>query len=206
LKAKSKTKAICLALTLLYLGVAFGRLATGFLPLVDPALSTAEISCASQGCRVDTRPARLLPMGESEAAALTQGARARLDAKLREPGIRRILFLAEMLRAVPSFLLFVGLAMAARHFAREWTLGAGALAWLRRAAVAALAAVLAEPLADTIRATALSPIITGGAGELFLVFDVPAFLSGLLLAGAAWLSVWAFYHVRQVETELAQIV
>jgi hypothetical protein len=81
----------------------------------------------------------------------------------------------------------------------------GAAAWLRRAAAAALVLVLAQPVSDTIRATALSRVVTGRQ-QLTIAFDGGPFFWGLLLAGAVWIAVWALEQARLVEAELAEIV
>jgi hypothetical protein len=100
--------------------------------------------------------------------------------------------------------LFFSLAWASRALARGKGF-AEILVWLRRAAAAALLVVLAQPLADTIQATMLSPIATGRQ-QIHLAFNGGPFLWGVLLAGAAWTCVWALEQARLTEIELGTIV
>jgi hypothetical protein len=114
------------------------------------------------------------------------------------------MFLAELLRAAPAIFLFFSLACASRSLVRAEGF-APTLAWLRRAAAAAVAVVLTQPIADTVRATVLSPIETGKQ-QIHLAFNGGPFLWGVLLAGAVWMSVWALEQARLTEIELGTIV
>jgi hypothetical protein len=68
-----------------------------------------------------------------------------------------------------------------------------------------VAVVLSQPVADTIRASVLSPFEMG-ARHVHLAFNGGPFLWGVLLAGAAWMSVWALEQARLTEIELGTIV
>jgi hypothetical protein len=115
-----------------------------------------------------------------------------------------MMFGAEMLRAISAAILFFSLAMVSRAFGRGAGF-AGTLQWLRRAAMAALAWVVVQPLADSIRATSLAPL-TSGREQLHVMFNGGPFLWGVLLAGAVWMSVWALEQARLTEIELGTIV
>jgi hypothetical protein len=71
--------------------------------------------------------------------------------------------------------------------------------------VAAIAGVVLQPVAATLRATALSPVSTGEQ-QLFLMFDGGDFLWGIMLAGTAWVVVWTLEQAVKSERDLAEIV
>ena len=202
--SRSRLVAICKVMMVLYVAVAAGRMVSASLPLIDPALTTAHVQCAAGGCRIVTTPNRLFTGSDSQAEALTPERKARFAQWLREPRVKAGLFAAELVRGLPSVFLFLSLAMASRALSR--TKGfAETLKWLRRAATAAVAVVLAQPVADTIRASVLSPIEIG-ARHIHLAFNGGPFLWGVLLAGAVWMSVWALEQARLTEIELGKIV
>ncbi len=196
--------AVCTAMMLLYLAVAVGRTIAATLPLVDPALSTAHLQCDTQRCRVEMSPHRLLTGSDKQAEALPSDRKAQLIAWIQRPSVKAMLFLGEVIRGLPVILLFLSLAMASRALSRARGF-AETLHWLRRAAAAALAVVLTQPIADTIRATTLSPIEVGKQ-QIHLAFNGGPVLWGVLLAGAVWMSVWALEQARLNEIELGTIV
>ncbi len=189
---------------LVYLLVAVGRLAMGFVPLYDASLLTARVQCIDFRCALRTDDARLLPEVSGRIPDLSPARAAELARFLDRPGTKIALFAGEAVHAIPAFLLFISLAAVSRAFAGAQGY-APIIRWLRRAAAAALALVFAEPLSDSIRATALSPFARGGE-QVSICFDAGPFLWGLLLAGAAWVSVWALDQARRTEAELAEIV
>ena len=200
-----RLRLICGVMAALYLIVAAGRLAVAALPLIAPPLMAATINCQPVRCWVETDPVRLVEVGGSEQQVRSASRRAQLDAMLATPRVRAMLFAGAVLGAVPSSLIFLFLASAFRRFARGEGFDGRASASLRRAAAAALAAVFVQPIADTIRATALSPVSTGRQ-QLFIAFDGGPFFWGLLLAGAVWVAMWALEQGRLAQAELAKIV
>lgn len=200
-----RLRLVCGLMVAIYLAVAALRLATGVAPLVDPLLITTSLHCQPVRCWTDRDPVRLLAPNQRAAVERSAEARAGLASLLTRPGVRSMLAAGESARALPSFLLFLFLALAFRRLAKGEGFGGGAAGWLRRAAVAALVAVLAQPVADTLRMTALSPITTGRQ-QIFIAFNGGPFLWGLLLAGAVWVAVWALEEARLVAAELAEIV
>lgn len=190
------------AMALLFLCVAAGRLVTGALPLYDPVLSVAHVSCVPIRCRIGADPADLLPPRTDHARASPSS--AEISAFARTPTARAELFVSRTLRAVPAALLFLFLGLALRRFSRGG-FDDGGLAWMRRAATAALAGVLLGPVADTVRASAMTPL-TAGRGELFLMFNGDTFFAALLLAGGVRVCVWALEDALRLRRELAEIV
>jgi hypothetical protein len=189
---------------MLYVAVAAGRFVGASLPLIDPALVTAHFQCDTRGCRIETSPHRLFTGSDRDVAALPRERRARLEEWLRQPQVKLWLFVGEVIRALPSIALFLSLAVASRELSRSIGF-TQTLRWLRRAAAAAVAVAFAEPIADTVRASTMSPIETG-TQQVHLAFNGGPFLWGVLLAGAVWMSVWALEQARLTEIELGTIV
>jgi hypothetical protein len=112
---------------------------------------------------------------------------------------------AAMIKGVPIAFLFLALAAAFRRFSKGALFGALAISWLRRATVAGALSVLAEPIAATLRATALAPALTGRAQVMFVMrFDQVG--AGLFVAAAIWVAVWALEEGRRARADLAEIV
>ena len=200
-----KLSLICGTLAALYLAVAAGRLAAGALPLISPPLSVAKIKCVPVRCWVQVDSVDLVEGTRREDHLRSPAGRVQLDSLLAEPEVRGMLSIGAFLSAVPSSLLFLFLALAFRRFARGEGFDGRAAASLRHAATAAVVAVLVQPFADSIKATALSPAMTGRQ-QLFITFNGGPFFWGLLLAGAVWVAVWALEQGRLAQAELAEIV
>jgi hypothetical protein len=98
--------------------------------------------------------------------------------------------------------LFLGLAFRAVRQRRAFPIAAR---WLRGAALSALIGSMLEPVAATMRATALSPLIEGER-TLFLRFDASDTFWGVMVAGTAFVAVWVLERALASERELAKIV
>ncbi len=196
-------RAVARALALLLLLTGGVRLATGAFPLVDPALSTAIYTC--DPCRFDTDLARLI---ESESTRqrvrAAPGGMSRLEAHVAQPGVRLMLFVGEAARAVPFFIMFLGMALALRALAAKG-FSIDAVSWLRRAALAALVWTLAESASKSIRSTALSPIADAKPTR-HLIVDSDALLIGIIISGAAWVIVWALEEAHAIQRDLEEYV
>jgi hypothetical protein len=96
--------------------------------------------------------------------------------------------------------MFLSLALAFNSLARAG-FNSVAVRWIRRAALSALLWTLAQPLAMSIRWTAMSPI-THGRELGHIVFDGEALIVGTLIAGAAWVAVWAFEEALVMQRDL----
>jgi hypothetical protein len=200
-----RLKALSAAMAAIFLCVAAGRLATVPVPLAAPSLTAASVYCEGLRCRLESEPLRLLPAGVSEASLRANGGEAALRALIERPRARALLFLARAVRSLPAAALFLCLGLALLRIGRGDGFSAGGLRWLRRAAAAAMAAVAASPLADTLQASAVSAIASGRE-QLFLSFDFVSVFLGLLLAGGVWVAVSALDEARRIEAELAAIV
>jgi hypothetical protein len=199
-----RLRRVCGVMAALFLCVAAGRLIAAASPAVDPAFVTTGFFCQPWRCWSQADPVRLLAAEEREAVAHDPARQRALTALLVTPRTRATLAAAEAVRGLPAAFLFLALALGLRRLAAGGIAG-GAVPWLRRAAAAALATVVAQPFADTLRATALSPITTGRQ-QLYIAFNGGPFFWGLLLAGGVWIFVWALDEAREAEGELAAIV
>ena len=177
--------------------VAAGRLLIGAAPALDPTLAAAGIDCTFAGCRLDRDPRRLLArLGEPPPAAGPEAV-AQIFAR---PEARALVTAAALVAAIPVALTFAAFGFAFRRLRARGRF-VEAAAWLRRAAAFALLGVALRPVATTLLATALSPLVTGRR-QLFILFEAPEFLWGLMLAGGAWVAVWVLEQALAAEREL----
>jgi hypothetical protein len=194
---------VCYALAALFLVIGGLRLATSALPLIDPLLTTAHFEC--DPCVVRTDPVLLLgPNSARLKAWRTPGSEERISQRIRRTDVKLMLFAAQAVRAVPFFVLFLGLAMALRSFARTGFSPAG-VRWIRRASLGAVGWTLAQPVSTSIRWTALSPI-THGRELRHVVVGSDQLIVGILIAGAAWVVVKALEEALAMQRDLEEYV
>jgi hypothetical protein len=204
---KRKTRArrlrrIAALMMMLCFAVAAGRLITASIPIFDPGMAAAEVTCSYLDCSINRSLPRLLPHkdGRPQVAAGAPD----IETVIAQP-LQRVLIAAGSLgSAVPAALMFLALGLGLRALGRRRDL-AGAIPWLRRAALAAMASVVMEPIAATLRATALSPVSLGRQ-QVFIMVDVPDLLWGVMITGTLWVVILAFEQALKSERELAEIV
>ena len=181
--------------------VGIGRLLVGIAPAVEPALATGEINCTFWSCGLEYDPRRL----DARVGAPAFDADPHRVAQTLATREARLLFAgAGLIQAIPSALMFLAFGFAFRNM-RARSGFVTAARWLRRAALFALLAVLLGPVASTMIATALSPVTTGSQ-QLFIVFDMPQFFWGLMVAGSAWVAVWILEQALVTRRQLDEIV
>jgi len=168
-----------------------------------PAL---EVKCGQAGCHAIERPELLLPEEERAAIVASPVAMEHLAAHLHRPAVRAGLAAINLAQAAPFVLLMLCVAAA------TWRLGARgaddltrALPWLRRASLAALAAAIVPPVADSLRAMLMLPGTPSGPGWYFAV-DLGPFMMGLLLAFAAFIVSWALAAGNRARRDMAGFV
>jgi hypothetical protein len=194
---------ICNVLATLFVLVGAAHLATAFVPLADPLLSRAVISC--DPCRIEKDPVFLIePETRRRDAWRTPGMAERISRRAEQPTVRLMLFAAEAVRGVPFFVMFLALAMGLRSFGSSG-FSAGAVRWLKRSAAAAIVWTLAQPLSQSIRWTAFAPV-TDREGVVHIVFGGSALLWGVLIAGAVWISVRALEAALVLQQDLEDYV
>ena len=125
-------------------------------------------------------------------------------AHLGVPEVRSTLAAAQAIQLLPFVAVFFGLAMAFRSMASGGLAGP-ALRWLRRSAFATIFLILAEPVAQSMRWTAFSPVIHGRE-HLIVVADPTRMLWLVLLSFAVWASVWILEEAVVLRQDLEEYV
>lgn len=189
-------------MTGLCLAIAAGWLSVGIAPAVDPSLSAAELSCTFWSCELDRDPRRLL--AELGGPPLIGMDRRRVEQIVMETPARVLIGAAGIVLALPWAAMFLFLGLAFRSVRRRRTF-ADAAARLRAAALAALVAAFLEPVAATMRATALSPLLLGER-QLFFLFDASSVAGGVMVAGTAFVVIWVLERALATERELAKMI
>ena len=201
-KSKARYAAVAAWMMMLCLAVGVGRLVLALGPALDPSLSAAEVSCSLWSCELDNDPRLLL--GEFGGPPLMGTDIQRVVDVMSEPSARVLIGAAGIVQALPWAAMFLLLALAFRSV-RQRRSFADAAAWLRSAALAALAGTLLEPIASTLRATALSPLLVGER-QLYFFFNGRDVFWGVMVAGTAFVVVWVLDRALAAERELAKIV
>jgi hypothetical protein len=201
-KSKTRYAAVAAWMMMLCLAVGVGRLVLALGPALDPSLSAAEVSCSLWSCELDNDPRLLL--GEFGGPPLMSTDVQRVVDVMSEPSARLLIGAAGIVQALPWAAMFLLLALAFRSV-RQRRSFADAAAWLRSAALAALAGTLLEPIASTLRATALSPLLVGER-QLYFFFNGRDVFWGVMVAGTAFVVVWVLDRALAAERELAKIV
>jgi hypothetical protein len=141
----------------------------------------------------------LLPESTQPQAWRDPAVSERLAVLAAQPRGRALLAGAAVVYALPAVLIFLSLAMAFLRFAAGAPFGAKAIRWLRRAAAGGAMLALAHPVAATLRATALTPALSGKSQVVFAV-DGDAIGGMLFLSAATWVAVWALEQGRETMT------
>lgn len=201
-KKRARYAAVAAWMMMLCLAVGIGRLVLALGPALDPSLSAAEISCSLWFCELDNDPRLLL--GEFGGPPLMSTDLQRVVDVISEPSARLLIGAAGIVQALPWAAMFLLLALAFRSVRQRRTF-ADAAARLRTAALAALVGTLLEPVASTLRATALSQLLTGEQ-QLYFFFNGRDVFWGVMVAGTAFVVVWVLDRALAAERELAKIV
>jgi hypothetical protein len=197
-------RAMCRGLAALFLLAGSGRLLWSVVPLADPVLGAAALNCAPS-CSVTADPVRMLESDrQRERAWRTPGMDRRLAVHAERLDVRLMVTGAKLTLAIPLFLLLGSLAAALRSLARHG-LDAGAVRWLKRAALAAVGWSVAQPIASSLRLTAFSPI-TDGRRMIVASVNLTDMAGGLIAASAAWITVRLFEEALSQRRELEEIV
>ena len=193
----------CRVLAALLLLVGLLRLTLSFTPLFDPLLAWPQTGC--DPCSSQRDPVTLLEPEEARKVAWqTPGSEQRILVHLERPGVRVSLFAAELARALPFALLLLSLAAALRSLAAGG-FTPDAVRWLRRAALASILWVLAQPMAQSIRLTTFSPI-TRGDEVTHIVVNANELFWPMLLSFAAWTFARALEQAAFLQQELEEYV
>jgi hypothetical protein len=194
---------VCQALAFLFLVMALVQVLLAASTLASPLNGAITLDCGS--CVVERDPVRLLPTEEARIKAWrSAGADERILAHVRQVSVRAKLFVAQMLRALPFFVLFAGLAIAVHGFGKAG-LNFSSVQWLRRSGLAGLIWVLMEPVALSIRMTAMSPI-THGRELNHIAIGGNGFFLALMVAGAVWVCLRVMEEAFRLRSDLEEFV
>lgn len=154
------------------------------------------------GCVWHAQPSLLLSEETRIEIAASPAAQRRFDAYAARGDVRIGLALSDAVDTVPFALLVLSVGMALRRLggaARDAL--PQALRWLRRAAVAAIAWSLLQPVYDSLVETILSPGTPDGPTIMPSIY-LGGIASPLLLAFAAYAAVWALEASLRAQRDL----
>lgn len=179
----------------------------GALTIVAAAAPGPYWNCGSEeGCRAGADAANLLPDETLTKLNGNPPARRRFDAWVTTPGIRIGLAAVVLLESGPMPVLLFAVGMALRRLGQKRRNAlADALPWLRRASRAAIVLAIARVVAPILQ----SLLLANGFDEpevLTSPIMVETTLLLLMLAFAAYATIWALEAGIRAERELADFV
>ena len=198
----TRFKLVCNGLALLMLLVGLRQLVTPAASLSDPLLATARLNCSP--CAYEKDPIRLLDPPLQKRGWRTPGVEQRILERLRMPGVHWLVAGSEAVRAVPLFLLFLGLAAGIRSFAAHG-FTRRLVRWFRLSAAAAVLWSLSGPVSRSMRAWAFDPVLTGVERFRFPI-DFYSLIQGMLIAGAALVALWAIEEAMAIRSDAEDFV
>ncbi|MFD1788990.1 hypothetical protein ACFSC3_15600 [Sphingomonas floccifaciens] len=188
-------------------GAIFLVLATcSALEAVVLSLWPAPAFSCHDGCRANTRPVEMLDDDEKAKVVATPGAEQKLDAYVGRPIVRAGIFGVTLIDSVPFATLLLGVGIALRRLGgRGENPVAQALPWLRRASLAAIVWALAQPVSNSLMASLLS-IGTPSGPHWYITINLVPIGTGLMLAIAAYATIWALESGLQAQRDLDAFV
>lgn len=193
---------ICRAAGSVFLAVALCTAAVICLGAVAPELTAL---CTGPHCEVTEGPLDVLPSEVRSQVRRSAGATEAFEAYCRRPLVRAGGVGVMAVHLAPFALLLLSVGLALRRLGGGGDALAKALPWLRRASLAAIIWAVAAPLADSLQVMLLFPGTPAGA-HWYLVADMQAIGTGLMLAVAAYAAVWALEAGWRAQRDLAEIV
>ena len=162
--------------------------------------------CGQGGCVWNPQPTTLLDSEERMQVEKSPGARRTFEAYVSRPGVRLRLAGIEAIESIPFALLLLSVGLALRRLGGRGADALGeALAWLRRASLAAIVWTLASPVYESLLETVLSPGTPSGAGLQISIY-LADLATGLLLAIAAYAAIWAMEAGLRAQRDLENFV
>jgi hypothetical protein len=199
----TRFKVVSRSMALLFMLIAVFRIGSSAATWVDPLYGAAALEC--EPCQITVDPVRLLASEQARIRAWrTPGSEARIRERVQAPRVRTMLFAAEMVRAVPLSLLFLSIALALNSFA-SGGFSIRAVRWLRRASLAGVFWILSQPVSESIRSTALSPITEGREAQIVVLVMGPFFWAVMVVA-ATWVCLRAMEDALALRRDLEEIV
>jgi len=209
LKEASRLRRKCRTVVIICLLLAASRLADAMIPFFHPiGWSSWRASCVYSLCEWRVDNAALLPpaLDASEKERPEVIAFLRRHANARK--VRAWLVVTEFVRLVPELLFLLSLALGFRYLGRGEVFGLKTIMWLRRAALAALAFVIVQPLIIVMHMVILlTPLTRVHANhEVTVYVPIGEILFGLFLASSAWVVAFALDAGGRKQDELAEYV
>ncbi|MHA6722614.1 hypothetical protein [Sphingomonas sp. RS2018] len=163
-------------------------------------------NCVNGPCRWTIQPARLLDDDERAAVTATPVKEARFDAYVARPTTRFGLLGIAIVQKGPFALLLLGVGVALRRLGADHGHPlADALPWLRRASIAAMLTAISSLIGDSLMQSLLS-IGTPGGPHWIVSVDLLPIATAMMLAVAAYATVWGLEAGVQAQRDLAEIV
>lgn len=158
------------------------------------------------GCVWKSQPVILLREEVRPQMWASATARRTFEAYVARPSVRLGLAGVDAIATGPFALLLLSVGLALRRLSGH---GADAVAqslwWLRLASLAAIVWALARPVHETLLQTLLSPRTPSGA-RLQISAYLGDIATGLLLAIAAYVAIWAVEAALQAQRDLDSII
>ncbi|WP_240500094.1 hypothetical protein [Sphingomonas montana] len=166
----------------------------------------ARSHCEDGGCVWTMKPALLLEEDDRASVMASGDAERAFDAHVARPIVRLGLVGVDLVESGPFAMLLLGVGLALRRLGgRGEGTFARALPWLRRASIAAILWAIARPVSDSLMAMLLAPGTPSGARWQVSV-DLVEVGTALMLAIAAYATVWALEAGVRTQQDLAEIV
>ncbi|KQM28915.1 MULTISPECIES: hypothetical protein [unclassified Sphingomonas] len=179
----------------------------GVMTIVAAAAPGPYLNCGGeQRCRSGADAANLLPDETLARLKRDTKSRGQFDRWVAEPGVRVGLAAIVLLESGPMAVLFLAVGMALRRLGQQRHHAlAEALPWLRRASRAAITLAVARIVCPVLQAGLLYNGV-GGSTALSNPIQVDTAFLLLLLAFAAYATIWALEAGIRAERELADFV
>lgn len=168
--------------------------------------AASDAICRKPDCGYFDAVVETLPNEEMEKVRASPAIAAKLAKRLDEGSVSTVIDAMSTIEfaALMTLLASVGIAQL-RLGARRGGGLVGALPWLRRGALAALAMALLSPIFESVRAMLLLPAIDGYDGWYFH-FDLTTIGVNLMLAFAALSVSWALSAGSRAQADIAEII
>ena len=191
----TRFRRVCRTLSVFCLLVVGLRVAAA-LPVTDPFTGTPVWGCDL--CELRRELWTLTP-----ADVAREEVDRRMQQRLQAPKAANLMTAAQLILVIPFVAVFTALALAFWHLAKG--LSRKAIRWLRRSALAAIVLAIAEPVAESLRLTAFSPVVYGREYRIISV-SLSELIWAILLAGAAWAAVWVLERALEFKQDLEDYV
>lgn len=192
-----------------YIGVIFllAALVMPFVILTAGVTPGANPYCGGgHGCAWKAQPSLLLEEDVRLEVATTAATQQRFEAYAARRDVRIGLAMVDAIDSLPFGLMMLSVGLALRRLGGPaHDALPQALRWLRRASAAAILWSLAQPVYETLLTMLLSPGTPAGP-TITTILYLGTIARGLLLALAAYATIWALEATLRAQRDLAEFV